>query len=79
MPEAGLAQVSSTTRLLSGRTARTVHALAALLRVSTLKLSTPVATPQASPSCRSTVLLDRGMLWARPHSERWAPHESHAN
>jgi hypothetical protein len=52
--------VSSTIRLLSGQIARTVTTLAAQGRVSTLKPSTPVAHPQASPSCRSTVLLDRG-------------------
>ena len=46
-------------RLLSGQIARTVTTLTAGLRVSTLKPSTPVAHPQASPSCRSTVLLDR--------------------
>jgi hypothetical protein len=33
--------------LLSEQLARTVDALAALLRVSTLKLSTPVAEPQS--------------------------------
>ena len=37
------------------------HADGTGLRVSTLKPSTPVAHSQASPSCHSTVLLDREM------------------